>query len=484
MPSKLFAAWDTGSLRPVRVVKSETFRHATLFAVLFLALAGILIGAVLWMVQGRQEQSIRRANDADVATVINAFRDEGVDEAVEVIRQRVGSPKYKRIVATDYYMLLTNADGTELAGNVTGLPPRLGIFTTTLDRSHFPDWLESTPGTRRHKSVNVLGRRVEITAGIYFYVGRNTEEVTATRRSILAAFVWIALGASIVAVLAGIFLGTRFTRRVDAIAQTCGDIIAGRLDERIALSGRGDEWDRLGSAINEMLNRIAVLMENLRQMSSDVAHDLRTPLTRMRNRLEEARLKSPSPSDNAAAIAAAIEDSDHLLAMFAALLRISQVESGTRLSGFSEVSLSDLGEKVFEMYLPVAEDYQLSFSRRIETGVMVHGDAELLLQMLTNVVENAIRHTPKQTRIQLIVATVEGQPTASIEDNGPGIPADERDKVLRRFYRLSTSRSTAGHGLGLSLVAAVAQLHHAAVTLSDAGPGLRVEMRFPRVALN
>lgn len=228
-----------------------------------------------------------------------------------------------------------------------------------------------------------------------------------------------------------------------------------------------------------MLNRISALLEKLRQVSSDVAHDLRTPLTRMRNRLEEARSKSTSISEYSAAVDTAIDDTDQLLAMFSALLRISQVEAGTRLGTFSLVSLTEVLENLFQMYLPVAEDYQHSLTSNCQKDIGIRGDAELLTQMFSNLVENVIRHTRQRTQIQILLKSDGKLATASIIDDGPGIDPSEHEKVLRRFYRVSSSRSAAGHGLGLALVAAIAQLHQAKLALSNANPGLRVDITFP-----
>jgi signal transduction histidine kinase len=221
-----------------------------------------------------------------------------------------------------------------------------------------------------------------------------------------------------------------------------------------------------------MLDRISTLLDNLRQVSSDVAHDLRTPLTHLRNRLEEASRKSVTSDDYAAVVTRAIEDTDHLLVIFAALLRISQIESGSRLAVFSPLSLSDLLERVFEMYRPVAEDQHQTLLQEIENDVRIRGDGELLTQMFSNLIENAIRHTPPGTRILIRLAVSGNTATASIEDTGPGIPAPEHDKVFRRFYRLTGSRTTPGYGLGLALVAAIAGLHNLKIALGDNHPGL------------
>jgi signal transduction histidine kinase len=448
-------------LRPTRILKSDVFRFAALFAFLFLAFTGILLATVLWIVQGTQRAALMSANDADIATVANGFLDEGVPEAVEVVKQRLGPPNLARPLHQDVYMAIENEQGQQLAGNLPQLPRTLGIFTTRVGHSV------------------ILGRGAEVTKGVYLFVGRDTAQLTATRERILRTFFWVVLGAIAIAVAGGLVLGVRFMRRIDAIAATCKGIIAGRLDERIPLMGREDEWDRLAGAINEMLNRISALLDNLRQVSSDVAHDLRTPLTRMRNRLEEARTKSSSISEYSAAVDTAIDDTDQLLAMFSALLRISQVEAGTRLSSFSWVSLTDILENIYQMYLPVAEDYQHSLISDCQKGIDIRGDAELLTQMFSNLVENAIRHTPEHTRIRIVLKSEGKLVTASVIDGGPGIDPSEHEKVLRRFYRVSSSRSAAGHGLGLALVAAIAQLHHAKLALSSANPGLRVDTSFP-----
>jgi signal transduction histidine kinase len=400
---------------------------------------------------------------------LNGFQDEGVPEAVEVVKQRLGSAVPGRALRPDCYMIIENDRQQKLAGNLLELSPRLGVFEIRLSASE----------TGAAPAV-ILGRGFEITKGIYLFVGRDTTLLAATRDRILRAFLWVVIGAIVIAGAGGLFLGFRFMRRVDAIAQTCQSIIAGRLDERIPLTGRQDEWDRLAGAINEMLNRISALLENLRQVSSDVAHDLRTPLTRVRNRLEEALNNSTSIEDFSAAITTAIDDMDQLLAMFTALLRISQVEAGARFDTFSTVPLTEILENVYQMYLPVAEDCRRSFTSSLAGGVRIRGDAELLTQMFSNLVENAIRHTPEHTKIQINL-NVEGESVAaSIADDGPGVDPSEHEKVLRRFYRGSSSRASEGYGLGLALVAAIAQLHQAKLTLSDAKPGLKVKISFSR----
>jgi signal transduction histidine kinase len=453
-------------LRIDRIVKAGTFRLAAVFSALFLVLTGALMGTVLWIVNDTQTATLVRANDADTQTVLNGFSDEGIDEAIEVVRQRLGNMKYSRTVRADCYMVLENESGAVLAGNLPAQPRRIGVFTST---------------HREHREVRMLGRGTPIGAGAYLFVGRDLSPVAVTRERIVGAFIWVTAGAFGIASITGVLLGRRFARRVDAVARACKSIVAGRLDERIEVHGRDDEWDRLAGAINDMLNRIAALLENLRQVSSDVAHDLRTPLTRLRNRLEEARAESTSTTQYAQAMAGAIVDADQILAMFAALLRISQVEAGGRLAKFSSVNLSELCDSVFRMYQPVAEDYEHELTAKLDHAIEVRGDGELLTQMLTNLIENAIQHTPAGTAIHLLLRSVPDAIHLSIADQGPGIPLEQTEKVLRRFYRLASSRTTAGHGLGLALVAAVVQLHDGTISLADARPGLRVSLRFPMI---
>ncbi len=450
---------------------AESFRLAALFALLFLALTGALIGTVLWIVEEAERTTLMAANEADISTVTNGFRAEGLDEAMEVVRQRLGTPgidqTHGRRLRPEAYMLIERTTGEAIVGNLPSIACAPGTLRITLP---------ARPG--EHHAAAVLGRCVQLADGLELFVGRDTAGMRATSERILHAFGWVALGTCAFAMLAGLFLGRRFMARVDAITRTCEGIIAGRLNERIPMRGRGDEWDRLARAINEMLDRISLLLENLQQVSSDVAHDLRTPLARLRNRLEDARVKLGHTGESSAVISRAIDDTDQILSMFSAVLRISQVEAGTRVQSFAEVALSDLLERVYELYLPLAEDSRHPLSRHLCAHVSVRGDEELLTQLFSNLIENAIRHTPPGTTIALNLEATGGHILASVIDNGAGVPPEDRDKVVRRFYRGSASRSSEGHGLGLSLVAAIAQLHGATLVLGDAHPGLRVDIRF------
>jgi signal transduction histidine kinase len=458
-------------LHPTRILKTESFRSAALFATLFLVLSWVLLGAVYWIVDDTQTAALVGAIDADIKTIRNGYRAEGLPEAIEVLNQRLGSGKYAGADLPGGYILIRDAASGTQAGNVRLNTLQLGLFRISVARNR-----------DRGSAAAVLGRGVYIAQGTYLFVGRDTAPIAAARGRILKAFAWIEGAAMVLAGMGGVFFSLQFMRRIDAIARTCQSIISGKFNDRIPLRGSGDELDRLAVAINNMLDRISALLDNLRQVSSDVAHDLRTPLTHLRSRLEMARQKAVTTDDYAALVTDAIEDTDHLLIIFAALLRISQIESGSRLAAFTALSLTELLERIYEMYRPVAEDAHQILLHDIQQGVRIRGDGELLTQMFSNLIENAIRHTPSGTRIMLRLGVSGSTVTAAVEDNGPGIPAAEREKVFRRFYRLTGSRTTPGSGLGLALVAAIANLHAAKIELAGNHPGVCMRLSFEHLA--
>jgi signal transduction histidine kinase len=278
----------------------------------------------------------------------------------------------------------------------------------------------------------------------------------------------------------GTLLSRAFLGRVDAISRTAEAIIGGDLGHRVPTRGTGDDLDRLADTLNRMLDRIQALMESLRQVSSDVAHDLRTPLSRLYQRLEDARTHARSAAEYESAIDAAIGEAQGLLETFSALLRIAQVEGASARAGFCDVDLTAVTEAVCDAYRPDAEEGGHDITATIAQGVTVSGDKELLTQALSNVLENALRHTPPGTHIS--IRLIGGAPAGAhltVEDDGPGVAAADLPRLADRFYRGEQSRTTSGNGLGLSLVAAVAELHGAKLSLDALQPGLRVSLSFP-----
>jgi signal transduction histidine kinase len=304
--------------------------------------------------------------------------------------------------------------------------------------------------------------------------------VIVAQDAILDSFAWSMAVALLLAVAAGIFASQRFLSRIDAINVTSSAIMDGRLKARIPIKGTSDEMDRLSANLNNLFDSNQKLLESLK----NIAHDLRSPLSRLRQGLESARISGGSKKAYEAAVDAGIEEADRLLATFSGLLRIAQIESGSRKAGFRSLDLSDVVERVAGAYKAVAEDDSKKLRAAIEPAVEITGDRDLLVQMFANLVENAIRHTPHDTEIAVKLVSDKTGITAEVADSGPGIPLTERDKVFERLYRLDASRSTPGSGLGLSLVAAVGALHDIEITLADNHPGLRVILKFPKIELS
>jgi signal transduction histidine kinase len=267
-------------------------------------------------------------------------------------------------------------------------------------------------------------------------------------------------------------------RRIETISRTARDIMAGDFSRRIPVRGTGDEFDHLVRSLNAMLERNQAAMESVRQVSNDIAHDLRTPLTRLRQRLDLAQRRARSVEEWRRAAEGCISDMDAILETFGGLLRIAQIESGMPTRRFTKVDLSELLRTVIEVYQPMAEEKEQPFTADIAFGLTVWGDGELLTQMIANVIENAMKHSPTGASINLVTSESPSTIAVAVSDSGPGIPAEERARVFRRFYRLERSRRTPGSGLGLSLVEAIAALHQIGIELTDNGPGLRVTLRF------
>jgi signal transduction histidine kinase len=280
----------------------------------------------------------------------------------------------------------------------------------------------------------------------------------------------------------GVLVSRGFLSRTDAIARTCRAIMAGNLATRIPVRGTQDELDRLSQTINAMLDRIAGLMENVRQVTNDIAHDLRTPVTHLRHRLEHARLHARERADYDKALEAALATSDEILALFAALLRIAQIEGGARRAGFAMVDLADLLSHLRDMFGPVADDAKHLLVLKPSGPVTIRGDRELLVQLFSNLIENAIVHTPPGTRIEIALETAENFTRISVSDDGPGVPPEEHAQLFRPLYRREASRSQPGHGLGLALVQAIADLHEAEIEMAPAPKGgFSITIAFPRV---
>jgi len=454
---------------PMQIASSLIFRLTTLYAILFAASVAILF-ALVWFVTSRSMLAQLAANvQREAISLADEYRATGPAAAAASIERRLQRGGLA-------YYLLQRRNGVRIAGNIAPVSPVLGPLDLQV---RLQSGAEMAADRAQEDLRDAIGYGVLLSDGTFVLAGEDVGRLETVRKAILTAFAVGGGTSAILAILGGLVLSRGFVRRVDSIYRTARQIMAGQLESRVPIRHNGDELDRLAANLNAMLDRIQSLMESLKQVSSDVAHDLRTPLARLRQSLDAARATAQTVEEFPASTDAAIAETEGLLETFSALLRIAQIESGSRKAGFAAVDLSGLFEFVATTFAAVAEDQGHRLVSDIDAGATICGDRELHLQLATNLVENAIRHTRNGTKIELRLKKEVAEIVAVVADNGLGIPPEERAKVFRRFYRLESSRTTPGSGLGLALVAAVAELHGARINVLDYLPGLIVEIRFP-----
>ena len=438
--------------------RSTSLRLAALYTAAF-ALSVVVLGAVtLLSTRAALAQQFDARISAEASALAQEFRTEGLSGVVQAVRERDSTPG-----ALDYG--LDGPTGEPIAGR--------------LARVHVPLGWSNLPAPQARsgpESIRVLA--TTLPEGYRLVVGYDDERTEVLQGTVLQGFAWAFAGVVVLGILGGYGLSHDVHRRLTAMTGAAEAIIDGDLARRIPVRGSDDDLDRLAVTFNRMLDRIAALMDSLRQVSGDIAHDLRTPLTRLRQRLEASRTLT-TPGERAEAAAGALEDVDAILDTFAGLLRIAQIEGGARRAAFRTIDLTALAHSIVEAFAPSAEDAGQSLSLEGDDKLVVEGDRELLTQMLVNLVENALRHAGPCAQVRVRMARRGLDAVVSVIDNGPGVPEAERQRIFDRFYRLERSRSTPGSGLGLALVAAVARLHGAAVSLADAGPGLEASVAFP-----
>lgn len=450
-------------MRPADLWRHSSFRLAlgvTLFILTTLILAsGVGYGLMQGQLTARQ--------DARVTEMFTAIEQTSVQgdqtDLIEAIAARIKASPDR---STAY--LLKDAEGKVLASNIVNV-------------ALSPGW-STVPASELGVETDYPYRIFEGQAGRYrLAVGLTNADLDDFREIVLGAFGWAALFTLLATIAVGAMLAARVQKRLSLAEAAAARVAQGDLTARLPVSGRGDDLDRISTAINFSLVRLESSVEAMRQVSADIAHDLRTPLNRLRIRIETAADKLEKGQSVDEDLAEAIADSDRINETFAALLRIAQIESGARRESFAPLDLAALMRDVVDVYAEVAEDAGHRLRPEAWTTAWIRGDRELLTQCFANLIENAIRHCQSGTEITCAVEVAAGQVTAMVSDTGLGIPPGEHEKVLRRLYRLEKSRTTEGTGLGLALVKAVADLHGAKLELSDASPGLRVRLNFQRI---
>ena len=442
-------------------LRSGAFRFALMVAAIFALGTVILFFTVEGGVTRYATEVARDAVSTEVAVLVDEDRTAQPAQMIQSVVRREHAVREHEL-----RYLLVDRSGKRLAGSLPERVARVGWRQIRLENRDGE--IDDDPGT---VSLMALGAR--LSDGGIVVVGSDASDLSELRQGLGMAAALFGGAITLLALIGGFAVGTVFLRRLDGVNRSVEEIMEGRLTQRLPAIGMSPEFDHLSANLNRMLDRIEALMEGLRQVSTDIAHDLRTPLTRLRQRLEDMKGGAGALDEQ---VDAALAQTDQILAVFRTLLRISAFEAGAGRQRMGEVNLSEMVERTFLAYRPVAEDAGDSLTAQIEPGISCRGDGDMLTQAVTNLIENALLHAPRGSRVTMSLARRARGAVITVADNGPGIPEAERKKVLQRFYRLDTSRGTPGAGLGLALVSAIAAIHDAQLTLTENGPGLRVEM--------
>ncbi|HMN71817.1 MAG TPA: HAMP domain-containing sensor histidine kinase [Rhodoblastus sp.] len=453
----------------VKLFRTTAFKLAVVYSIVFAVAASLVVINVGRNVRGVLEDQISETVDADIRGLSDQYAQGGVQQVVQSIERRIRQP------GGDIYLLTTFA-GEPIVGNVASLPSATlasdGLVRTTYQR----------PGEREAKR-RALARVFVLPGNYRLLVGHDVEEVERLRKILRGALgtslVWLV----IIGALGGLFVARRVLIRVDAMSESAAVIMRGDLSKRLPVAGTGDEIDRLAENLNAMLARIEALLRGMKEVSDNIAHDLRTPLTRLRNNADTALRQADKPEALRETLEKVIGEADSLMRIFDALLTIARAESGSG-PRMETLDVSRVAEDVAELYEAAAEERGVAFASAIEPGLLVRGNRELIAQTLANLLDNGLKYgTPSAAgvapELRLVVRRAGQIVRLSVEDRGPGVPESDRDRVLDRFVRLEASRTLPGSGLGLSLGAAIAHLHGGVLRLEDNAPGLRAVLEIP-----
>jgi signal transduction histidine kinase len=461
-----------------KLFRTTAFKLTLVYLTVFALFAAFVLVYFAWNTRRLITEQITQTVDTEIRDLTDQFTQGGIRRLVFAIDARATRP------GSNLYLVTTSA-GEGLAGNVAslaaGVLDRAGWSETVYRRLEDPD-----SGVIEHRALVLI---IQLPGGFRLLVGRDLEERARLQDIVIAAGRWSLAILVVLGLAGGIFVTRRVLKRVDAMTDTAQTIMQGDLSGRLPIAGTNDELDRLAANLNAMLERIEALMHGLKEVSDNIAHDLKTPLTRLRNRCEEALRTSEDESQYRAALESTIEESDALIRTFNALLMIARAESGQSRDGMSEFDAAEIARGVGDLYEPLADDKGLSLKVEAPVAAPVRGNRELVSQALANLVDNAIKYAAPDsaqvngTQREIVVKAAAGEGDRillTVADAGPGIPAADRSRAVERFVRLEQSRSLPGSGLGLSLVQAVAHLHGGELKLEDNHPGLRSIISLPR----
>jgi signal transduction histidine kinase len=448
-----------------RLLRTNAFRMAALYLALFAASVLALLAFIYFSMAGFIERQTEATIRAEMRGLREQYDQRGLSGLVEVVQARSALPRGNSLY------LITDPALEPVVGNLDSWPA---------NRDVRPSWITFVVESpqRNGEIDNVLASISVLPGGFHLLVGRDLRDADAFRRRITTTLGWAALLTLGLGVAGGLFMTRNMLARVEAVNRTSARIIRGDLSQRVPVTGSGDEFDQLAGNLNAMLDQIERLMLGMRQVTDNIAHDLRTPLARLRARLEVTLLERPDLNRYGEALRETIAEADRLLGTFNALLSIAEAESGARRENMAVVDLAAIARSVAELYEPVADEKGLALTLEADQEVAVQGDRHLLSQAVANLLDNALKYTP-EGGVTLSVQRVGNLIRLEVADTGPGVPAERRDAVFDRFVRLEGSRSTPGNGLGLSLVRAVAKLHGGEVWLEDNSPGLKAIVTLP-----
>ena len=453
-----------------RLLRTHAFRVAALYFLVFAAsVLGVLL-FVYWKSANFIEQQTEATLDAEITGLAEQYAQRGLSGLVQIVAARSAGDRGDAII-----YLVTDPDGRPLAGNIAAWPA---------DAPTHSAWLSFALERRvvgRIETHPARGRLFIIPGGYRLLVGRDISDAAAFRSQVRSTLLWAGLFSLGIGVLGGTVMGRNLLRRVEQVNRTSERVMAGNLSDRVPLDGTSDEFDQLAVNLNRMLDQIERLMTAMREVTDDVAHDLKTPLSRLRTRLERALAKPPAGSSQNDAIRAAIDEADRLLATFNALLSIAELESGARNDQTELVDLSEIAHSAAELYEPVAEERGFVLSVVTKPRLTIRGDRHLLSQAVANLLDNALKYAGGG-EIEIRAFASNERAVLEVADHGPGVPEVDRESVFDRFVRLEPSRTTPGNGLGLSLVRAIVRRHAGSVSLEDNRPGLRIRLEFTKLA--
>jgi len=450
------------------ILHTQAFRIVLIYVFVFALSATALVGFTYWNTERSLDAQTDQIIGAEITGLSEQYQRLGLRGLADVIANRA-------LHNAPGLYLLADREGHPLAGNLDEWPH---LVTQDGEFVEF-DYERRAQGeqvTRRAR-----GRAFSLVGGeVVLLVARDVNERDLTKRLFTTTLPWSVGLMLLFGLVGGALMSRNVLARLDSINRTSAEIVAGDFSRRVPLTDNHDEFDALAENLNRMLERIERLMKGMREVADSVAHDLRTPLNRLRNRLEEAQRRLDPQSQHAADIDAAIAETDGLIATFNALLLIAEADSGAARGAMTPLDLSAVVADMAELYAPLAEEKSIALTVLPSGALSIEGNRSLISQALANLIDNAIKYTPAEGRVTISAGETPAGVDLTVADSGAGIPAEERTRVLERFVRLEASRNSPGTGLGLSLVAAVARLHDARLTLSDNNPGLKATISFPR----